>query len=227
MIICDSLNYIKGFRFELFCIAKLAQTTYAVVYCDASEDTCMWLNSQKDEAERYEKNDIAELIERFEEPLATNRWDSPLFTVKIGIGDGASLVGDISSERSMRLCGPKEVQLPLVDVYSSLVEGKCLSANLSTQTAPYMPADFLHVVDRATQEVINSVIQQQRTALPGDTFVVPNCTLNDDKVLFTRQRSLAELSRLRRQFINYMRMHPVKDMIKITPLFVDYLNANS
>lgn len=88
---------------------------------------------------RYERNDIAELIARFEEPLATNRWDSPLFTIKIGIHDGASSVGDISSERSMRLFGPKEVQLPLVDVYSSLVEVRLFGnifyriAGLSTQ----------------------------------------------------------------------------------------------
>ncbi|VDN20570.1 unnamed protein product [Gongylonema pulchrum] len=53
LVICDSLNYIKGFRYELFCIAKEAQTTYAVLYCDANEDTCQWLNMQKDETERW------------------------------------------------------------------------------------------------------------------------------------------------------------------------------
>jgi len=66
LVVCDSLNYIKGthgvevlplpvdnisrdsgFRYELFCIAKNAETTYAVLHVNAELDTCKWLNGQK------------------------------------------------------------------------------------------------------------------------------------------------------------------------------------
>lgn len=34
VVICDSLNYIKGFWYELYCLAWNAQTTVTVIYCD-------------------------------------------------------------------------------------------------------------------------------------------------------------------------------------------------
>lgn len=45
-----------------------------------------------------------------------------------------------------------------------------------------MPADFLHALDHITKEVMTSVMRQQRTALLGDTFIIPNCSLDDEKV---------------------------------------------
>jgi len=31
VVICDSLNYIKGYRYELYCIARALRTTHCVV----------------------------------------------------------------------------------------------------------------------------------------------------------------------------------------------------
>lgn len=63
-----------------------------------------------------------------------------------------------------------------------LLQGRNLSANESTEIEPLMQADFLHILDQITKEVVNSVVRQQRNAIPGDTFIVPNCTLDDEKV---------------------------------------------
>ena len=49
-VICDSLNYIKGLRYELFCIAKLVKTTYCVVYCDVGTEDLKIMNSRKSES---------------------------------------------------------------------------------------------------------------------------------------------------------------------------------
>uniref|UniRef100_A0A8R1XV78 Protein KTI12 homolog n=1 Tax=Onchocerca volvulus TaxID=6282 RepID=A0A8R1XV78_ONCVO len=226
LVICDSLNYIKGFRYELFCIAKLMQTTYCVVYCDTSEDICLRLNLEKDETERYGTDDIRDLLMRFEEPITTNRWDSPLFKVEIGSDDGTCRRHDSRSEQNFCFLGLNEKKSLLEDMYLWLFEGRSLSANESTEIASLMPADFLHALDHVTKEIVTSVMQQQRTALPGDTFIIPNYTLDNEKVLFTRQRSFAELSGLRRQFTSCMKMHPLKDMSKLASLFINYLNAN-
>ncbi|CAG9537705.1 unnamed protein product [Cercopithifilaria johnstoni] len=226
LVICDSLNYIKGFRYELFCIAKLMQTTYCVLYCDASEDICLQLNLEKKEIERYKADDITALMMRFEEPTTANRWDSPLFKVQIGIDGGNRRRHNLGFEQCFCFLGLNEKKLPLEDMYLWLFEGRSLSANESTETESLMPADFLHALDHITKEVITSVVRQQRTALPGDTFIVPNCTLGHGKVLFTRQRSFAELSGLRRQFTSYMKMHPSNDTSKFASLFINYLNAN-
>ena len=34
VVILDSMNYIKGFRYELYCLVRSAKTTLACVYCE-------------------------------------------------------------------------------------------------------------------------------------------------------------------------------------------------
>ena len=34
VVILDSMNYIKGYRYELYCLARSAMTTMCLVYCD-------------------------------------------------------------------------------------------------------------------------------------------------------------------------------------------------
>ncbi|VDM95962.1 unnamed protein product [Thelazia callipaeda] len=226
LVICDSLNYIKGFRYELFCMAKFVRTTFCVLYCEANEDICQQLNLKKDEIERYASDQITQLVVRFEKPITANRWDSPLFTIKIKVNDEIHEMLNNNSEHFLDVCGPKGEHLALEDICFWLFEGKKLKANESTRTTPLMPADFLHTLDRVTQEIVGSVLEQQHFARPGDTFIVPNCATDDGKVLFIRQRSFAELSSLRRQFITSMKMHPIKSVPKCAMLFVDYLNTN-
>ena len=38
VVILDSMNYIKGFRYELFCLARAAKTTICLVYCDTDPE---------------------------------------------------------------------------------------------------------------------------------------------------------------------------------------------
>ena len=73
VVIADGTNYIKGFRYQLYCLARAQSTPHAVVYfvCEAEWD-CM------------------------EEPNAQNRWDSPLFLMNQEVTE-AEVFGDILS----------------------------------------------------------------------------------------------------------------------------------
>ena len=64
---------------------------------------------------------------RFEEPISTNRWDSPLFAVT-----------------------PEE-SLEMDAIFSSLYEKKALKANRSTQNPPTQSTNYLFELDRITQ----------------------------------------------------------------------------
>ena len=50
IVILDSMNYIKGYRYELYCLARNAMTTLCLVYCDTDFQTaaerCEALNQQ-------------------------------------------------------------------------------------------------------------------------------------------------------------------------------------
>lgn len=39
VVILDSMNYIKGYRYELYCLARNSMTTLCLVFCDTDKET--------------------------------------------------------------------------------------------------------------------------------------------------------------------------------------------
>jgi hypothetical protein len=62
-------------------------------------------------------------------------------------------------------------------VQNNSFQGKALTANLSTQSVPLASTNFLHNLDAITHDVVQSIIDQQKTAILGDQvcefFLVP------------------------------------------------------
>ncbi|CAK4610067.1 unnamed protein product [Aphanomyces euteiches] len=48
VVILDSLNYIKGYRYELFCLAKENSTTHCVVFVNTPVDIAQTRNVSRD-----------------------------------------------------------------------------------------------------------------------------------------------------------------------------------
>ena len=48
IVICDTLNYIKGYRYQMYCIAREQKTTYAVVYCNSDVERCREFNGKNE-----------------------------------------------------------------------------------------------------------------------------------------------------------------------------------
>lgn len=273
VVILDSLNYIKGFRYELYCLARAARTPLCLVYCvrpswpsrglaeaDAAKKpgptvSVSWTpRAEEDEVpraagavqERRAASALAngelpaavpgeldpeetlpspspavvtpesgkaarssafspELLEslalRFEAPDSRNRWDRPLFTV-VGL----------------------EEPLPLAEIRSALFENRAPPPHQSTQSQPLASGSFLHQLDQATSQVLTSLMEAQKGAVPGDLLTLPGTT---EQLRFTRPLTLAELSRLRRQFISYTKMHPNNENLpQLANMFLQYLNQS-
>ncbi|KAF5842848.1 chromatin associated protein KTI12-domain-containing protein [Dunaliella salina] len=79
--ILDSINNIKGFRYELWCIAKAAGTRYCMVHVDTPVEQCKAWNAARN-GDKYSDTIFDDLACRYERPDARNRWDAPLFTIK-------------------------------------------------------------------------------------------------------------------------------------------------
>uniref|UniRef100_A0A087XCY6 Protein KTI12 homolog n=1 Tax=Poecilia formosa TaxID=48698 RepID=A0A087XCY6_POEFO len=183
IVILDSLNYIKGYRYELFCLTKHAQTPHCLVHClTSSEESSLW-NKNREAAEQYSQDIFDALVQRFEAPDSRNRWDSPLFTV---------LKDDVP---------------PLEAVSDALFKRKAPPPNQSTQSQPLSSTNFLYELDKITQDVLMAIFNAQKTSVPGDLISVPGAT---EKVELTRTVNMAELRKLRRQFISYSKMHPTE-----------------
>ncbi|KAK2842263.1 hypothetical protein Q5P01_012463 [Channa striata] len=190
IVILDSLNYIKGYRYELFCLIKHAQTPHCVVYCLTSDEQSSSWNSSRDAAEQYTQDIFDALVLRFEAPDSRNRWDSPLFTIL------------------------KDDTLPFEDISNALFKRKAPPPNQSTQSQPLSSVNFLYELDKITQDVLMAIFNAQKTSVPGDL------------ISLTRNINMAELRKLRRQFISYTKTHPTENTGHISNMFVQYLNKS-
>ncbi|XP_078113087.1 protein KTI12 homolog isoform X2 [Sander vitreus] len=130
IVILDSLNYIKGYRYELFCLIKHAQTPHCLVYCLTSDEVSSAWNIDREAAEQYTQEIFDALVLRFEAPDSRNRWDSPLFTIL------------------------KDDTLPYEAISDALFKRKAPPPNQSTQSQPLSSANFLYELDKITQDVL-------------------------------------------------------------------------
>ncbi|KAG1679068.1 Protein KTI12 [Nymphon striatum] len=170
IVILDSLNNIKGYRYELYCAAKSLKNTQIVVsiYCGVflSQNEkllllvkllyiVMFLPKQLGSgilteitSEQYEKEVFNALVMRYEEPDSRNRWDSPLFTL---------LQDDAFNFKAIE---------------EALFDRKPPPPNMSTQNAPLSSTNFLYELDNMTQKVVKDIMDIQKTSLPGDEIMV-------------------------------------------------------
>lgn len=92
LVILDSLNYIKGFRYEIHCIAKASGQRHGVVWVLNDPDVCLEWNGGRRRnhtaaaTEDWYRDDglMRELMRRYEPPDERNRWDKPLYRADVG-----------------------------------------------------------------------------------------------------------------------------------------------
>ncbi|KAJ2392356.1 kti12, chromatin associated [Coemansia sp. RSA 2559] len=201
IVIVDAPNYIKGLRYQLYCISREVSTTQCVVHCAIPVDEARKINQARG-ADGYDAALFEELAMRYEEPSPLAKWDSPLFTV---------------------IQHDPDDRLPFDKIWDALVEKRALAPNFATAMKPVTETNYLFELDRATQEIINAVLEAQKSGIPMFQIVVPG---TGEKVqLPGRNLTLSELRRQRMQFTKLNRQVPLK-IEKIPELFVNYLNIN-
>lgn len=83
LVILDSLNYIKGFRYELHCISKASAERHGILWVLNRTSVVEEWNNQRSEQQAYQRDLLKELIQRYEPPDERNRWDKPLYTIDL------------------------------------------------------------------------------------------------------------------------------------------------
>ncbi|XP_020080030.1 protein KTI12 homolog [Ananas comosus] len=219
IIIVDSLNSIKGYRYELWCLARAAGIRYCVLFCDTEESYCREWNNKRGEMgeSTYDTKIFEDLVRRFERPDRRNRWDSPLFELfpsRDEINQSSPVIAEAVSYLT------KKVDTKTRDV-------RILQPTIATQNARTAEANSLYEMDRATQEVINAIVEAQSSGLAMNKI-----SLGQHLPTINIQRSvgLPELRRLRRTFIKLAGQTslsgppPPTDADSSKRMFVDYLN---
>uniref|UniRef100_W8BBA7 Protein KTI12 homolog n=1 Tax=Ceratitis capitata TaxID=7213 RepID=W8BBA7_CERCA len=216
VVIVDAGNYIKGYRYELFCATKAARSTQCTLFCGIPESRAWEFNQQRTSEDvvpcngldknvdnsdvPYTREIFDALCMRFEEPHGNCRWDSPLFVIF-----------------------PDDT-LDLEAMFSALYESKPLPPNQSTQNPPLSSTNYLFELDKLTQQIIADVLAARKI---GNTGPVP-VKGSQVKVEVPAGINAIQLNRLRRQFLNYSKLHhaTTSTLDKVPQLFVQFLNSN-
>ena len=206
IVVADGMNYIKGFRYQLYCEAKAVQTPSCVVHAGTSADKCRELNESalKDKTGGYEPEIFENLVFRYEEPNGMSRWDSPLFTVPYD-----------------------DAEPPCEAIWDAMIgsdgKAKLVRPNAATVLKPASEQNYLYELDKTTSEVISSITtwQQDHPGEGGSQISIAGA--EHPITLPTAAPSLPQLQRLRRQFTSLNRQHALSKA-RIRDLFVDYLN---
>jgi len=217
IVILDGGNYIKGWRYQLYCEAKAVRTPHCVVHVGTPVETARGINGERlahrdaapdeevrEEEKPYENECWENLVYRFEEPNAMARWDAPLFTV------------------------PWDDEKPDCEtIWHALVgseeEGgkKTVRPNQATVLKAPSSEDYLYELDKGTQEVLNRILEwaKDHPGEGGGEVGVGDLTVE----LSANPVGLPALQRLRRQFISLNRKNAVP-VTRIKESFVGYLN---
>ncbi|KAI8880711.1 chromatin associated protein KTI12 [Backusella circina FSU 941] len=201
IVIADGLNYIKGFRYQLYCVARAISTPHCVIHTGTPVKMAKDWNTARG-SEGYDETVFDELVTRYEEPDDKNRWDSPLFTIMY---DDKEMPGD--------------------KIYDSAILKKALPPNLSTVSKPVSSTNYVYELDKCTLDIINKFVEGQKEfGAGGKPMAVPRAT---NKVINpSRTVTLSELRRHRKQFVALNNVRTTLDVDRLANLFVDYLNTN-
>ncbi|CDW82820.1 UNKNOWN [Stylonychia lemnae] len=82
VVILDSMNYIKGFRYELYCLARNSITNLMVVFCDTDREVAQKLCHEGGYENPFPAEYFEDYANRLERPNQSNRWDNPLFHLR-------------------------------------------------------------------------------------------------------------------------------------------------
>ncbi|KAL0035993.1 hypothetical protein WJX77_010483 [Trebouxia sp. C0004] len=218
-VILDSINAIKGYRYELWCLARAAGTRYCVVHCDVPIETAQEWNLARNPAQAYSQAVFDDLTSRFERPDARNRWDKPLYTIHPASEDFSTQL----QETVLAVTGTSGKK---GDVHAASVSSELVPTSATSN--PFLSAtNLLHDVDKAAQEVISAVNDAQTAAAGGPAGHV-SLGPSIDSLVLQEQVTMPELRRHKRAFLKLVTQihnNRVQSPHDAKRMFADYLQT--
>ena len=209
IVVCDYMNFIKSFRYELYTRAKSLETTYCVINIQCSLQQCLQYNQNNN---YYTDTILTDLYNRMELPNENKRWDKPLYT--------------IHNHNNIDIQHDTAITNTINDITQYIIYGdSTLRSGLSTQLQQLADPNYVTMGNNATNTVIQEFIQKQNSGsvMIGDMLTIDNSTI---QLHYTRKISIHELRRLQRTYHKMLALRPHTTQQQITASFVEYINGN-
>ena len=200
VLLFDSLNMIKGYRYEIWALARQVGTRCCVVSVETSADTCKAWNAARLPKERYEEEVMDDLVGRLERPDSIRRWESPLFSIypERESREEITRVCEAVAAYCIAMDGNPQQQKKTVAVTGRAVGD--LKQTIATSRNILAPTNLLHDVDKEVQMIVKQIVDAQTLAGGAPAGIV---TFGPDMPVLnlTRQVSTVELRRWKRLFV--------------------------
>ncbi|KAL0575598.1 kti12, chromatin associated [Marasmius crinis-equi] len=181
ILIVDAPNYIKGFRYQMYCAARELKLRVCTVYIVAQKEQCRERNSTRSDTDKYSDATLENLFLRYEEPSSMVRWDSPLFTI-------------LWSDEAV----------PGEQIWEAITSGNIKPPNSGTQAVAKAPTDALLTLEKTTLTIVSAIMAEQAQSqggVGGPTTLSLSTHLKPKIDLPVRHLTLSELQRCKRQFV--------------------------
>ncbi|BAO39863.1 protein KTI12 [Kluyveromyces marxianus] len=229
VVVVDSLNYIKGFRYQLHCEVKNVMTTYCLIHTACPITTLVEWNSKETETHTpWEPEFLNALIQRYEEPNPQTRWDSPLFTILTPQDDVSAIYEDISKALFPTVFKSKTDDRDAEKILQQLKPNNATILKAASHT------NSLQILDSETSAVVKSIMEymQHNVVSGGISRIIltpDHSDIDDPACLYVdvslQNCTMPQLQRIRRQFVAMNRLRNL-EADRVKPLFVEYLNKN-
>lgn len=254
IVVLDGLNYIKGWRYQLFCEAKNLSTPHAVLQVGCTPDRARGVNEarldRRQEREGRtaggpdaaaeaggvprEKGSPEEEDPEAEAPYEPSNWENLVFRY-----EEPNPMTRWDSPLFTLIWEDDEAQTRAVfdSLWDAVVgEGrKTVKPNrVTTQRGKDAGGDYLYVLDRETQEVVKRILEQQGEDGGGEVRVPSGAHAAAEQLVVElpagKNVGLPQLQRLRRAFLSLNRGGiglegaDTLGVSRIRESFVGYLN---
>ncbi|RKU44243.1 hypothetical protein DL546_006452 [Coniochaeta pulveracea] len=205
IVILDGMNYIKGWRYQLFCEAKNVSTPSCLVQvAGGGRERSREVNEKRlrrrearergevvegeDEEEPYEPGNWENLVFRYEEPNPMTRWDSPLFLLLWE--DEEARTREVFAQIWESICGEgRKVVRPNQAAMQRGKEGG---------------GDYLYVLEKETQDIVKRILEMQSEEGGGEVRLSRDSDGGEGELVVElpgRKVGLPQLQRYRRAFV--------------------------
>ena len=202
IVILDSLNYIKGYRYELYCLARSAKTTLTNIYCETDVEVAQEWNAARDQAVAFTEELFNDYKGRLEVPNPANRWDCPWFIIR-----------------------PHE-DTPYDDINKAVLSGKLPKAPISNKQEEGLDTNYIYELDKKWTAINEFIIQKQQEFNEGDSISAAEVGGATKMLTLHKFYSPIELKNLKKEFITLSKLHPPKQMENFADLYITFMDSN-
>lgn len=247
-VIADGLNYIKGLRYQLYCMARAASTPHCVIFVSCPESVCLTnLHSRQHKSQNdctldginsTNKLTDSSVVEERTDSVFSHHKEMDLFQKESKVEDySEKTIHDLcmryeEPDYAARWDGPlftivsgdgDDALMEVFEGVRCVLEGSTVRPpTVATQSSlkSCSSIDLFDRLEKETQQLTEALIKGLKSCGGAPANIILNSEI---EIFVARPVTSGQVQALRRQFLKMCKNHPP---VEVTNVFVQYLRSN-